>query len=66
MEATNLINDVVLPEMGKEEVENYQQLSEAQRWFLTEDNRKFADHVDMGKPAVPVGELYALGFTGPI
>ena len=61
LEATQLVEDILLPEAANDEIWNPDEIPSVEQWVLTDDLRAFESHRLSGLPALEAGELFALG-----
>jgi hypothetical protein len=61
MEATNLVEDILLPEAANNEIHNKNNIYLVQKWVITNDQSLVEQNIKQELPALAVGELYALG-----
>lgn len=63
LEATNLVEDILLPDASNDEIYNRLAIPRVCRWVLTRDSIAFEQHKNDGLPVFEAGELYALGLA---
>ena len=63
LDATILVQDLLLPEAANDEIANPDALPQVERWVLTNDRDEVERYTKDGAPAIEAGELYAIGLN---
>lgn len=61
MDATILVQDFLLEDVTKTDIQNYERITATTKWTVTESEAEFLTRSEQGKPGFEAGGLFFIG-----